>query len=329
MIHGLSFALLIVTGGGGFMKANKVSIYALGLLLLFGCGGPAGFEAVNKSTALKSTATSQSTSGTSTTQPTTPSTPTTPAQPTQVSASAFSMNCNEDFMSTAGSYTVQNNMWGKDGVYGSYSQCVGIRGNADGSTSARWTWSWPDGPNEVKGYPAIIYGQKPGFQKTPGSNLPIRLDLAQQIYTSWSEHSSYTGRGHLSYDLWLARDGDYHNGFNNNPLTHEIMIPAEPYGGYGLDRNPAWYIEQTTINGIGYKVYKADGFGTIGWRFLVLQPQGPMLSFNNFDWKPVFNYLRNKGFISGYEYLVSIEFGTEVQYGTGDVIIDSFRADVR
>jgi hypothetical protein len=220
-------------------------------------------------------------------------------------------------------------MWGKDGVYGSYSQCAAIRGNADGSTSARWTWSWPDGPNEVKGYPAIIYGQKPGYQKTPGSGLPVRLDLAQTILTSWAEHSTYTGRGHLSYDLWLARDGDFHSGFNNNPLTHEIMLPVEPYGGYGLDRNPAWYIRDVTISGIPYKLYKADGFGTIGWRFIVFQPYAPIKAMNNLDWRPIFAYLKSIGFIGGSEYLVSIELGTEVQYGTGDVIIDAFKATAK
>ena len=42
--------------------------------------------------------------------------------------------------------------------------------------AARWTWQWPSGPNEVKGYPAIVFGQKPGYAATPGSGLPRRLD---------------------------------------------------------------------------------------------------------------------------------------------------------
>jgi hypothetical protein len=50
---------------------------------------------------------------------------------------------------------------------------------------------------------------------------------------------------------------------------------------------------------------------------------------NNLDWRPIFAYLKSIGFIGGSEYLVSIELGTEVQYGTGDVIIDAFKATAK
>jgi hypothetical protein len=49
----------------------------------------------------------------------------------------ISVNCQDGVLLPAGSYVVENNQWGKDGVVGSYSQCVGNGGvAADGSVSA-------------------------------------------------------------------------------------------------------------------------------------------------------------------------------------------------
>lgn len=201
----------------------------------------------------------------STSPATTPVVNPAPAPSEATSNFTYSMNCQESLTIAAGSYVLENNLWGKDGVTGPYSQCVGMGGlNADGSVSARWNWSWSAGPSDVKGYPALVYGQKPGYQSTPNSNLPKRLDLMNTATTSWSSTSTYTGTGHLAYDIWLTSDAQYHGGFLNTPITHEIMIAVEPYGGYGLNRNPAWYMEDVVIGGILYKIYKAENFGVDG-----------------------------------------------------------------
>lgn len=238
--------------------------------------------------------------------------------------------CQDGDRPSSGSYMVENNQWGKDGVTGGFSQCVAMTGaGADGSVSALWTWTWPSGPNEVKGYPAIVFGQKPGYSATPQSNLPIRLDVATHVTTSWATRGAYTGQGQLTFDLWLTRDGVPHDRFVDTPITHEIMVTLESYGGYGLDRNPAWFVEERTINGVDYKIYKADGFGTPPqtWRFLVFQVQGPMTQ-GSLEFKPLFDYLKTQGFIQGNEYLASIELGSEAVEGSGAIFVDAFKATV-
>ncbi len=241
-----------------------------------------------------------------------------------VSIDDIALDCREYSIVSAGSYAVENNMWGKQGISGPYYQCTGIGSLAgDGSVSARWTWDWPSGPSEVKGFPQIIYGQKPGYEPTQGTNLPMRVNAISTASSKWSTQSTFTGTGQLTYDLWLTNDANRHACFNCAPITHEIMVALEPYGGYGLDRNPAWYIEETWIDGIHYKLYKADNFGTIGWRFIVLQSQQARTE-GTIDFKPVFAYLKQKGLISGEEYLSSVEFGTEPEEGSGDVLVKSF-----
>ncbi|HYO74443.1 MAG TPA: hypothetical protein VEU33_51045 [Archangium sp.] len=250
--------------------------------------------------------------------------------PFMVSGTSFAMNCWSDALLAAGSYVVENNQWGRGSIT-DYSQCVANGGiAADGSVSARWTWSWPASPGEVKGYPAIVFGQKPGYTATPDSNLPMRVNALTQVTSSWSTRSTYWGRGQLAFDLWLTRDAIPRNYFNDVPITHEIMVAVESYGGYGLD-NPAWFVEEITLNGIRYKTYKADDFppnAAKRWRFLVFRMQTPMIQ-GTLDFKPLLDYLRVRGFIQGDEYLSSIEFGTEPVEGTGDVTVDAFKATVR
>jgi uncharacterized protein YcfL len=251
--------------------------------------------------------------------------------PFTVGGTSFSMNCKYEALLTAGSYTVQNNQWGRRNLT-DYSQCVANGGvAADGSVSARWTWRWPAATWEVKGYPAIVFGQKPGYPVTPNSNLPMQVDATSQVTTSWSTRSSYTGQGQLTFDLWLTRDAIHRNDFSDVPITHEIMVAVESYGGYG-QQNPDWFVEEVTINGVRYKVYKADNFPPDGgeqrFRFLVFRMLTPMTQ-GTLEFKPLFDYLKARGLIQGDEYLSSIEFGSELVEGTGDVTVDSFKATVR
>jgi len=250
---------------------------------------------------------------------------------TRTSSPPMNMNCQDHAWLTAGSYAVENNQWGR-GPITDYSQCVAMGGvAADGSVSARWTWRWPAEPGEVKGYPAIVFGQKPGYPVTPNTNLPRQVNAISQLTSSWSTRSTYTGKGQLTFDLWLTRDANRYPSFPQTPITHEIMVAVEPYGGYGLDRNPAWFVEDITINGVRYKTYKADNFppgASQQWRFLVFQMLTPMTQ-GTLDFKPLFDYLKSRGFITGNEYLSSLEFGTEPVEGTGDVTVDSFKATVR
>ncbi len=243
----------------------------------------------------------------------------------------FAMNCTDGFMQTAGSYHLLNDQWGKAGVVGFFEQCTGMGPlNPDGSMSGRWTWVWPAGPNEVKGWPSVIFGQKPGRAAAPGSGLPRQVNTLNSVLSTWNTTSTFTGTGHLTFDLWLTRDPVLYGNFPMTPITHEIMVALEPYNGYGLpaNRNPAWFVENVTLGGVPYAFYRADNFGCCGlWRFLVFQNLSPRPS-GSLEFKVLFDYLVARGHILGTEYLSSVEFGTEAVEGTGDVTVNSFKTTV-
>jgi hypothetical protein len=255
------------------------------------------------------------------------------ATPGPMPANNLSMITGVDAYVYAGPYFAQNNMWGITGIApGTFWETTGIGPlTTNKSVSARWQWSYPSGPNEVKGYPAIGFGKKPGAAATPGSNLPKLVDSIMSSICSWDTQSVYTGKGQLTFDLWLVRDAQNYPNFPQTPITHEIMLTVDSFGGYGVTRNPAWYFGATIIDGVTYRVWKADNFGGGGmsWRFIVLQMVNPAkLTKGSIDFKHVFNYLKSAGLISGQEYLSSIEFGNEMEEGTGDTLIKDFKAEI-
>lgn len=253
---------------------------------------------------------------------------------TSVPDTNFNMTSGLDAFVYNGAYFVQNNMWGVGGypagTYYTASAGVGPL-TSTGGVQARWKWDYPnmDVEQEVKGYPAVGIGQKPGQRSTPGSNLPKHIGAINSVMTSWDVQAVYTGRGHLAFDLWLTRDPNLYSCFPCTPITHEIMVAVDDFNNNYAMGNPAWYFSSAVINGVTYRIWKADNFGS-GWRFIVLQMMNPIhVTKGSLDFKPIFDYLKSVGLISGQEYLSSIEFGHEMVYGTGDVFVRDFKAEVK
>ena len=201
-------------------------------------------------------------------------------------------------------YWVENNAWGAEGITqgpnpDQYEQQTGISTQVgpNGEVAWRTKWRWPSGNSEVKGYPAILSGRKPGYYSssnlvdgqpvilpdgsvsqtapsgaTPGTFLPLRMPLAPVTSRFNYEHlQTPTGQGQLVYDLWLQSQPGQDSGFSNSSITHEIMIVLDNWGGYGSyggvngaphvanERNPNWYDHDAVIDGKTYHVYVTKG----------------------------------------------------------------------
>jgi hypothetical protein len=271
--------------------------------------------------------------------------------------------------------------WLEDGVWAPWGLTRGGFTNADGTTYEQYTgvspstgpngevsfrvsWKWPNCCNEIKSFPSIVSGRKPGWfntwttpggldvllpdgsysQKfpsgaTPGTFLPLQLPIAS-LKTSFSyQHLiTPTGRGHLAYDMFLQAKPDQVSGFGTN-ITHEIIIPLDYWGGYGQypTRNPAWYDHDVTIDGMLFHVYAAkDTDGALrptfngGWKFIVFEPDRPIAP-GTLDLAKFLNYVPTRKdalgvpWANGNEYAVSVELGIEPQVGVGDIQVSNYR----
>lgn len=232
-----------------------------------------------------------------------------PAQP------AHAANTCEPFGSiTLGKYWLNNNLWGQDS--GSGWQCMWD--NASGST-INWgtSWGWSNAPSQVKSFTSSVLGWHWGW-RTSGHELPVRLDAGRDLYTDWRYRVSGSGTMNVAYDLWL------HNNVPNpdweNP-TDEVMIWLYRSGGAG----PLGTLQGTvTIAGTSWDLYR----GNIGWNVFSFVRRSNTTSAT-LHLQDFLNNLVSRGWMSNTKYLTSIQAGTEVFVGNGQLDTDAYTADVR
>jgi len=226
---------------------------------------------------------------------------------------------------------------------------------ANGQVSCRWAWKVPHGQNEVKVFPTCIFGAKPGHYsegatpggwtvnlpdgsdstkapsgETPGTFLPMQATGSLppiRADVSYVRKEQPTGKGQLTFDMWLQAVPQQINGFNASPLTHEIMIPLDNWGGYGTypdNRNPGWYQHDVELEGFLWHVYMAENFSSGGWTFVVFEPDGHVNNVT-LNLSTFINYVHEQGWASGSEHLIDIELGVEAIEETGDVQLNNYR----
>ncbi len=232
------------------------------------------------------------------------------------------MNCDDWALLDLGEYQAQNNTWGK-GTLSGWSQCIGIGNNDDGTLIARWTWDWLNSGGNVKAYPEIVFGQKPGSSTTTAS-LPAQINSIRSATVTYDVASTYTGSGNLAFDIWLT-DTDNPSTWGVPPITHEIMIWLDYYGS--MSPGGAWQGREM-IDGATYSVYVGEKYGD-GWRYIAFVRAPRQQGAGTLELAAFLTYLREKGLVTGEEYLASIEFGNEVAGGTGETLLNIYSISVQ
>ena len=261
----------------------------------------------------------------STLAPAATATPTDAPAPTQTTAPAatdLALDCQDQANLNEGSFRAENNTWGK-GTLTDWTQCIGLRAAEDGTLTARWTWDWPIYGNNVKAYPEVIFGQKPGGPSTT-PDLPKQVDSLSQLLITYDVTSTHTGSGNLAFDFWLTDTADPST-WGVPPINTEIMIWLESYGSMGP--GGSWQ-EQTSIDGTNYSVYTGKNWGD-GWNYVAFYRTKPQTGAGSLDLVSFLAYMKDKGLITGQEYVASVEFGNEVAYGTGETNLSKFSVSVR
>lgn len=234
------------------------------------------------------------------------------------------MVCEESATVGSGSYLVENNVWGKANLT-DWSQCIGATNSAQRGLAARWTWDWKYQGDNVKAYPEVIFGHKPGYLSSTTTQLPRRLGEVRHIDMSYDISTQRSGTGNLSLDMWLT-DSPSPTTFAVPPITHEVMIWLEIFGPMyaGGDQ-----IDTVSINGIPYRVYVGEKFG-LGWRYIAFKPENtPMRPVARMDLMPYLLYLQSKRLVSASSYLSAINFGNEIISGSGSTQLNHFAIDVQ
>jgi hypothetical protein len=224
--------------------------------------------------------------------------------------------CRDWQTAQVGSYLVQNNVWGKGNITG-YSQCVGIGPREGRSVAARWTWNWLNSGSNVKGYPEIIFGRKPGHASTTAA-LPRQVKTINAATVSFDYASTHSGRGNSAFDLWLSRGRDVTPG-----SKIEVMVWLDWWGGM----MPAHrYLTSASIDGRDYDLFVGTGAGQ---PYLAYRMKSPLVGSGSLNMRFFMDHLKSIGLLTGDEYLQSIEFGNEACNGSGDTSLYSYSVVIR
>jgi xyloglucan-specific endo-beta-1,4-glucanase len=213
-----------------------------------------------------------------------------------------------------GKYWLNNNLWGRDS--GSGWQCMWD--NYSGSTIGWGTsWGWSGQSNSVKSYTSTVLGWHWGW-KTSGHELPVRLNAGRDIFTDWRYRVSGSGTMNVAYDLWLHNISN--PDWQNNP-TDEVMVWLYRSGGAG----PLGTFQGTVnIAGTSWDLYR----GNIGWNVFSFVRRSNTTSAT-LHMQDFLGNLISRGWVANTKYLSSIQAGTEVFIGNGQLDTDAYTADIR
>lgn len=235
----------------------------------------------------------------------------------------FHMQCEEAVTAASGSYEVENNVWGK-GALTDWSQCVGATNSTRRGLAARWTWDWKSQDNQVKAFPEVVFGHKPGTARSTTPLLPRKLGEMRRVVMDYDISTQRSGTGNLSVDIWLT-DTPTPTTFAVPPITHEVMIWLETFGPMYAGGEQ---IDTVSIHGIPYRVYVGEKFG-LGWRYIAFKPENtPMQPVAQLDLMPYLLYLQTKGLVTPESHVANINLGNEIISGAGTTQVNHLAIDV-
>ncbi|KUL27316.1 GH12 family glycosyl hydrolase domain-containing protein [Actinoplanes awajinensis] len=241
---------------------------------------------------------------------------TTSPTPTAAATTKGAENCTDFAALIRGKYWVNNNVWGK--ADGTGSQCVWENGLSGDNLSWGTSWTWAGDNTKVKSYGSAVLGWHWG-NKTTGTGLPVQLSAGKAVKASWNFTVTQKTANvmNVSYDLWFHKIAN--PDWQDQP-TDEVMVWLYKSGGAG----PVGTKQATvTLGGATWDLYK----GNIGWDVysFVRTANTTSADLNLTDFT---TDLAGRGWLDKTKYLSSVQAGTEVFTGSGQLDTSSYSVKI-
>jgi hypothetical protein len=238
-------------------------------------------------------------------------------------------HCQNGFAFAVGPYRYENNQWGRQKARAASEQCLMQREQA-GQKQYGWSWDWPGEAPSVYAYPEIIWGWKPwtGGVSTD-ARFPRRIADLQELRINYSVVTDAIGSYNLAPEVWLTHRKDTSGKPNPELITTEIMFWLD-YAG--ISRPAGDIIEEPTIGGVRYELWKMDNMGDkgggVGWR--IYSFKSPVITRSGtLDVHLILQHMVAQGQINPADYVASVEFGNEIVGGRGTTWIERFEIEAR
>jgi len=247
--------------------------------------------------------------------------------PSTAPAASTDRLCTDGARRTVGPYMIENNLWNKRDAT-RYSQCVSLTDAGKGAVTAVLDWSWTVKPDGIRAYPELIYGQKPWNASTTPA-LPRVIDSLQAVSvgTGFTQTRDAAANGNLAFDIWLTSSNQRPAGSDHLPIKVELMIWLDAFGG----AVPAGaVIGSVDIGGTTWDVYRTTAtWGPEPWLYVAYKARSLPASPLQLDVLAFLRNLKQRGSITGQEWLASIEVGNEIVAGKGTTTFSNFSVSVK
>jgi len=211
----------------------------------------------------------------------------------------------------AGRFLLENNLWGASSAT-SGSQTTQRLSTSGNAISWRTIYNWVGGIYKVKSF----------------ANLDLKVGLGQSlsliksISTAWQwnyVNASSDLAANVAYDMWLSNSSTGTG--SSSSTSFEVMVWLSSRGGaapYGR------VVGHATVNGVTWTVYK----GIIKtWVLISFLTPSETTNYNS-DQKPFFDYLITNNTITGTQYLVQLQAGTEPFIGSATLNTSSYSVSI-
>jgi hypothetical protein len=210
---------------------------------------------------------------------------------------------------------INNNTWGSDESPAGWSESI----TTNSSAAFRVDFNWPTGANNnnVKTFPSAVLGWHWGWH-FQGTGLPVQLSAHHSVSTSYAYTANFGsgGTADVAYDIWIHTQS---NPLFENP-SDEVMIWVNATGGAGPIGG---VIATVNLDGATWQLHRGN-IGWDVWSFVRTSNSGSgTLNIRDFT-----DYLRNTWGLSASKFLTSVEFGSEVFHGAGNVNVTNYTASV-
>lgn len=231
-------------------------------------------------------------------------------------------------------YGYENNSWGAWGLYGRpamtkpWTQCIGMGFSGTNTVVAKWIWDFGENvTNTVKSYPEIVFGYKPTSKNKDISPLfPKVINTINAIDVNWDiEIERGNGSGWMLIESWLSHT-DKAVSLKSGDVMLELAIIFDCWNTEG------WCHYKGEVVNIGkhnytFTLHPAPIPGNP--HLAAFHSVNSLAGQNSIDLKQFLNFLRDRKIISDFNYVNSIEFGTEIQNGKGQVRVNSYSVTVK
>ncbi len=219
--------------------------------------------------------------------------------------------------------TLENNQWGAVSMSVPGKQAVYLPRGPQHKAIAGWSWNWPkmkiDGlDGAVKAYPELYTGRKPWNKASNSPNYPVTvnelLDTDLRLFTDYRIRAD--GRYNVAAECWITYDAES----GENQILGELMFWFQR-----SDIDPSGRI-LGTLEGLNVAHQMING----RWpQFVFYDPSRTNTPVTTAEISKALRWLKEHTHleyprIADSNYLISIELGTEIWFGSGEFAVDRF-----